>query len=253
MTDAEPRPADVAATFCATLVDEWARAGVTHACIAPGSRSTPLALALAADSRLEISVHHDERSAGFVALGLGLATRRPAIVLTTSGTAAAELHASVIEAHQAGVPMVIATADRPPELREVGAPQTIDQTRLFGRSVRLELEPGVPAVGHAPHLAGDRRARRAGGVGCRPGKCRRARWSFAPQPGIPRAVARPRARTAGRSGGRQRPVVAIRRGANRRRRGHRSLPPGNRRRRCWFDPSRGGHSPSRVAGAGRST
>lgn len=145
MADVEPPPQDVAATFCATLVDEWVRGGLTHACISPGSRSTPMALALASDERVRVSVHHDERSAAFVALGLGLATRRPAVVLTTSGTAAAELHAAVIEAHQAGVPMLVATADRPAELRDVGAPQTIDQLRLFGRSVRLELEPGVPA------------------------------------------------------------------------------------------------------------
>lgn len=144
MADVEPPPQDVAATFCATLVDEWVRGGLTHACIAPGSRSTPMALALAADPRVAVSVHHDERSAAFVALGLGLATRRPAVVLTTSGTAAAELHAAVVEAHQASVPLLVATADRPAELREVGAPQTIDQLRLFGRAVRLEIEPGVP-------------------------------------------------------------------------------------------------------------
>ncbi|CAB4731211.1 unannotated protein [freshwater metagenome] len=143
MADVEPPPHDVAATFCATLVDEWVRGGVTHACISPGSRSTPLALALAAESRLQISVHHDERSASFVALGLALATKRPAVVLTTSGTAAAELHPAVIEAHQAGVPMLVVTADRPPELRHVGAPQTIDQLSLFGGAVRRFIEPGV--------------------------------------------------------------------------------------------------------------
>ena len=100
MADLDVSPQDVAATFCATLVDEWVRAGVTHACVAPGSRSTPLALALAADERVRIEVFHDERAAAFAAVGLGLATRRPAVVLTTSGTAAAELHAAVIEAHQ---------------------------------------------------------------------------------------------------------------------------------------------------------
>ncbi len=143
MADVEPPPQDVAATFCATLVDEWVRGGVTHACISPGSRSTPLALALAAESRLQISVHHDERSTSFVAVGLALATRRPAVVLTTSGTAAAELHAAVVEAHQAAVPMLVVTADRPPELRHVGAPQTIDQVSLFGGATRRFFEPGV--------------------------------------------------------------------------------------------------------------
>jgi 2-succinyl-5-enolpyruvyl-6-hydroxy-3-cyclohexene-1-carboxylate synthase len=136
--------ADVTATFCATLVDEWVRCGVTDAVVCPGSRSTPLALAVAADARLRLHVHHDERSGGFVALGLGLATGRPAVVVTTSGTAAVELHAAVVEAHQAEVPMIVATADRPPELQGVGAPQTIDQTELYGGSVRWFVEPGVP-------------------------------------------------------------------------------------------------------------
>lgn len=137
-------PVTPAATFCATLVDEWARAGVTDAVVAPGSRSTPLALAVAADSRLRLHVHHDERSAAFIALGLGKASGRPAVLLCTSGTAAAEFHPAVVEAHQAGVPMVICTADRPPELRDVAAPQTIDQNRLYGQAVRWFCDPGVP-------------------------------------------------------------------------------------------------------------
>ena len=78
-------PITAAATFCATLVDEWVRAGVTDAVVAPGSRSTPLALALAAEPRLRLHVHHDERSASFVAVGLGVATGRPAVLLCTSG------------------------------------------------------------------------------------------------------------------------------------------------------------------------
>ncbi|MCU1454333.1 MAG: 2-succinyl-5-enolpyruvyl-6-hydroxy-3-cyclohexene-carboxylate synthase, partial [Acidimicrobiales bacterium] len=141
----EPLP-NVAATFCATLADEWVRAGVTDVVVAPGSRSTPLALAVAAEPGLTVHVHHDERSAGFMALGVGLASGRPAVVVTTSGTAAVELHPAVVEAHQAGVPLILATADRPPELRDVGAPQTVDQTRLFGNAVRWFAEPGVPDV-----------------------------------------------------------------------------------------------------------
>ncbi len=137
-------PADVAATFCATLVDEWWRAGITDVVVAPGSRSTPLALAVAAEPGLRVHVHHDERSAGFLALGLGLATGRPAIVVTTSGTAAVELHPAVVEAHHARVPLLAVTADRPPELLDVGAPQTIDQADLFGRAVRWHASPGVP-------------------------------------------------------------------------------------------------------------
>jgi len=133
------------ATFCATLVDEWVRAGVTDAVVCPGSRSTPMALALAADDRVRLHVHHDERAAAFMALGLGLATGQPAVVLTTSGTAAVELHPAVVEAHHAKVPLLVVTADRPPELRDVGAPQTIDQQHLYGGAVRWFLDPGVPA------------------------------------------------------------------------------------------------------------
>jgi 2-succinyl-5-enolpyruvyl-6-hydroxy-3-cyclohexene-1-carboxylate synthase len=135
--------ADVQATFAATLVDEWARAGVRHAVVAPGSRSTPLALALLADDRLRVHVVLDERSAGFYALGVGAATGVPAVVLTTSGTAAVELHPAVVEASYAGVPVVAVTADRPWELRDVGAPQTIDQAALFGGAVRWFADPGV--------------------------------------------------------------------------------------------------------------
>jgi 2-succinyl-5-enolpyruvyl-6-hydroxy-3-cyclohexene-1-carboxylate synthase len=133
-----------AATFCATLVDELVRAGVTDAVVAPGSRSTPLALALAAHRDLRLHVFHDERSASFAAVGMGMATGRPAVVLCTSGTAAAEMHAAAVEAHQAEVPVILCTADRPPELRDVSAPQTIDQDRLFGPAARAYLDAGVP-------------------------------------------------------------------------------------------------------------
>src|SRR5690349_4415271 len=136
-------PAVLQATFCATLVDEWARAGVAHAVLAPGSRSTPLAVALVADGRLRVDVFHDERAAAFAALGIGVATGRPAVVLCTSGTAATHLHAAVVEADLAGVPLLVCTADRPPELRDVGAPQTIDQVHLYGRAPRWFFDPGV--------------------------------------------------------------------------------------------------------------
>ena len=135
--------ANVQATFCATLVDEWVRCGVHHAVIAPGSRSTPLALALAGDNRITMYVHQDERAAAFLALGIGLATGVPAAVVSTSGTAAVEFHPAVVEASLAGVPLLVCTADRPPELQSVGAPQAIDQTHLYGRAVRWFAEPGV--------------------------------------------------------------------------------------------------------------
>jgi len=98
---------------------------------------------------LSVDVFHDERSAAFAALGSGLASGMPAIVLCTSGTAAAHLHAAVIEADLSDVPMIVCTADRPPELRDVGAPQTIDQTKMFGDSVRWFHDPGVPFEGVA--------------------------------------------------------------------------------------------------------
>ncbi len=123
------------AALCATLVDEWVRHGTAHAVIAPGSRSTPLALALA--NRLELALHVvlDERSAGFVALGIGRATRTPAVLLCTSGTASVGFHAAVVEAGLSRVPMLVCTADRPPELHGVGAPQAIQQVGLFGSSL----------------------------------------------------------------------------------------------------------------------
>lgn len=127
---------DANATACAALVDEWVRCGLRQAVVAPGSRSTPIALALA--ERPEVAVHlvHDERVAAFTALGLGVATGAPAALVCTSGTAAANFHPAVVEAGLSEVPMIVATADRPPELRGIGSPQTIDQLELYGRSVR---------------------------------------------------------------------------------------------------------------------
>jgi 2-succinyl-5-enolpyruvyl-6-hydroxy-3-cyclohexene-1-carboxylate synthase len=133
-----------AATFCAALVDEWVSLGMTDAVVAPGSRSTPLALAFAARPDVTVHVVHDERSAAFIALGRGLATGTPTPVLCTSGTAATHFHAAVVEAHLSEVPLLVCTADRPPELRDVGAPQTIDQLALYGRTVRAFIDAGVP-------------------------------------------------------------------------------------------------------------
>ena len=138
------RPEDLQATFCATLVDEWARAGLTDAVVSPGSRSAPLALAFERDPRVQVHVVLDERSAAFRALGFGLATGHPAAVLCTSGTAAANFHPAVIEAAHARVPLLVCTADRPPELRDAGAGQTIDQTHLYGCAVRWFHDPGPP-------------------------------------------------------------------------------------------------------------
>ena len=136
------------AALAGTFVDEWVRAGVTEAVVAPGSRSTPLVLALAAQPHMRLHTYIDERSAAFFALGLGLASGRPAVVVTTSGTAAAELHPAVVEAHHARVPLLVCTADRPPELHDVGAPQAIVQARLFEGVLRWSNQVGV--AGSAP-------------------------------------------------------------------------------------------------------
>ncbi len=144
MASASGGDGDVQAAFAATLVDEWVRNGVDRAVVCPGSRSTPLVIALAAHPGVELHMRLDERSAGFTALGIGKASGRPAVVVTTSGTAAVELHPAVVEADLGRVALIVCTADRPPELRDVGAPQTIDQTYLFGRSVRWFADPGVP-------------------------------------------------------------------------------------------------------------
>lgn len=139
--------ADVTATFCATLIDEWIALGVRHAVLAPGSRSTPMALALCDAERLSVAVFHDERSAAFAALGIGKASGTPCLLLCTSGTAAANFHPAVVEASHAEVPLIVLTADRPPELQGVGAPQTINQKHLYGSVVRTFLDAGVPDDG----------------------------------------------------------------------------------------------------------
>jgi 2-succinyl-5-enolpyruvyl-6-hydroxy-3-cyclohexene-1-carboxylate synthase len=125
------------------FVDELHRCGVAGACTSPGSRSTPLVLSLARDGRIPVTSHVDERSAAFFALGLAQATGRPAVLACTSGTAAANYLPAVIEAAEAGVPLIVLTADRPPELRGVGAGQTIDQIKLYGSAAKWFFEVGT--------------------------------------------------------------------------------------------------------------
>jgi 2-succinyl-5-enolpyruvyl-6-hydroxy-3-cyclohexene-1-carboxylate synthase len=132
-------------TFYAhTLVDELWRAGLRTVVIAPGSRSTPLALAFGSHAGLTVYIHPDERGAAFFALGLGLASNRPTAILCTSGTAAVNFYPAVVEAHQSNVPLLVLTADRPPELRDSGSNQTIDQVKLFGSYVRWSVETPIP-------------------------------------------------------------------------------------------------------------
>jgi 2-succinyl-5-enolpyruvyl-6-hydroxy-3-cyclohexene-1-carboxylate synthase len=125
------------------FVDELARCGLAGACTSPGSRSTPLVLTLARQPGLATWSHVDERVAGFFAVGVGKQTGRPAAVACTSGTAAAHYLPAVIEAREARVPLIVLTADRPPELREVGAGQTIDQLKLYGDAAKWFFEVGT--------------------------------------------------------------------------------------------------------------
>jgi 2-succinyl-5-enolpyruvyl-6-hydroxy-3-cyclohexene-1-carboxylate synthase len=129
--------------LASAMAEELARSGVRRAVLSPGSRSTPLAVALWRQPEIEVSVILDERSAAFFALGTALATGLPAVALCTSGSAAANLHPAVVEADEAGVPMIVLTADRPPELRDIGAGQTIDQLKLYGEAVRWFCEVGT--------------------------------------------------------------------------------------------------------------
>lgn len=129
-----------------SFVDELARCGVTDAVVAPGSRSTPLVMAFARDGRVRMRVHLDERSAAFFALGVGKATGRPAVVVTTSGTAVANLLPAVVEASEAGVPLLLLTADRPHRLRGADANQAIDQVGIFGSFPRAFHDMAPPSV-----------------------------------------------------------------------------------------------------------
>src|ERR671921_511517 len=126
------------------IVEELVRCGIDFFCVAPGSRSTPLVAALAANNRARNLVHFDERGTAFAALGYARATGRPAAWITTSGTAVANGLPAVVEAATDGVPMILLTADRPPELRQTGANQTIDQPDIFGDYVRWRFDLPAP-------------------------------------------------------------------------------------------------------------
>ena len=135
---------DPAVALARVLADELSRCGVTEAVVSPGSRSAPLARALWAHPGITVHVRVDERSAGFLAIGLARGSGRPAVVVCTSGTAAANLHPAVLEAHHDRVPLILLTADRPPDLRGTGANQATDQIKLYGAAVGFFAELGAP-------------------------------------------------------------------------------------------------------------
>jgi 2-succinyl-5-enolpyruvyl-6-hydroxy-3-cyclohexene-1-carboxylate synthase len=128
---------------CGLIIDTLYNQGITDICLAPGSRSTPLALAAAEHGKIRPSIHFDERSLGFYALGIAKATRRAVALLVTTGTAVANLFPAVMEAHLSGIPLLLLTADRPPELRDCGANQTADHVNFFGPYTRWDLDLAI--------------------------------------------------------------------------------------------------------------
>ena len=133
-------------SFADAFIGELGRSGVHHACICPGSRSTPLVLSLARSPHIKVWVHLDERSAAYFALGMSRTIHEPVTIVCTSGTAAANFYPAIIEAHYSHVPLLVLTADRPPELWEWGANQTIDQDRMYGEHVKWFVNMATPEL-----------------------------------------------------------------------------------------------------------
>ena len=131
--------------YIAAFVSELVQTGVKDVVVSPGSRSTPIAMVMAEHPDLRLHIHVDERSAAFFALGISKASKKPTVLLCTSGTAAANYFPAITEAKISRVPLVVLTADRPHELRDVGAPQTIDQIHLYGNHVKWFVEMAPPA------------------------------------------------------------------------------------------------------------
>src|SRR5690554_3092295 len=127
-----------------TFINELTSIGINYACLSPGSRNTPLTLAIANNKKIKSFVHIDERSSAFFALGIAKVTNMPVVVVSTSGTATAELYPAIIEAYQQRVPLIVCTADRPPELLDCGANQTINQNNLYKNHIRWFFDVGLP-------------------------------------------------------------------------------------------------------------
>ncbi|RFB17902.1 2-succinyl-5-enolpyruvyl-6-hydroxy-3-cyclohexene-1-carboxylic-acid synthase [Bacillus sp. HNG] len=130
--------------YVASFVDELVRVGVTEAVVSPGSRSTPMAILMAEHPDMKVTINIDERSSAFYALGVAKATKKPVAILCTSGTAAANYFPAIVEAYYSRVPLIVLTADRPHELRDVGAPQAINQNQLYGNHAKWFVEMALP-------------------------------------------------------------------------------------------------------------
>ncbi|HLL49455.1 MAG TPA: thiamine pyrophosphate-binding protein, partial [Thermomicrobiales bacterium] len=133
-------------TIAAAFIDALASNGVRHAVVCPGSRSTPIAVSLAAHPSIRVWVHIDERAAAFFALGMARQLGEPVAMLSTSGTAAANFLPAIAEARLSRIPLIVLTADRPPELRDWGAAQTIDQIQLYGNHAKWFVDMPVPVI-----------------------------------------------------------------------------------------------------------
>ena len=134
--------------YIAALVDEFAQLGITHAVFSPGSRSTTLAMLFTEHGAFETYMNVDERSAGFMALGMAKAHQKPVVLVCTSGSAMTHYGPAIVEAQYSGVPIIVLSADRPYTLHHVGAPQTIDQQKFFGTAVNYYEELSVPQGNH---------------------------------------------------------------------------------------------------------
>ncbi len=171
------------ATGSRDLVAGLADAGVSMAFISPGSRNTPLTLALAAEPRIKDVSIRDERSAGFMALGWAKASGTPAVVVCTSGSAATHYFPAIVEADQSATPMIVLTADRPIALRGTSAPQTMDQSDLYGRHVKAFTDIDILGEGLRSTGRRDRRNRSRRHSGTRPSQCPLRRTFDSQQPG----------------------------------------------------------------------
>jgi len=145
--------AELNALWADTLIASLTVIGIKDACLSPGHRNAPLSFALARNDSITVHTHMDERSGGFFGLGIAKATGRPTVLICTSGTAAANFYPAVVEAYYSGIPLIVITADRPPELHQTGANQTIDQINLYGSHTRFFADVAIPDNSRVGYLS----------------------------------------------------------------------------------------------------